>query len=148
MKIKKWTISRITSKRIGKILHHVSHSQKLYHKCRRAINFTPRNCGLRVYITWQPATLNVAYLKYKSLKVKCVSTMPVVFTLVRRTSCWVGMQLCWDILSKSFRQLKKNGNEEGTKKGKKIFRNILQTHPLIESELKLVRYRICSLILC
>lgn len=31
------------------------------------------------------------YLKCRSLKVKWVSTMPVVFTLVRSTSCWVGM---------------------------------------------------------
>ena len=31
------------------------------------------------------------YLKCRSLKVKCVSTMPVVFTLVRSTSCCVGM---------------------------------------------------------
>lgn len=33
----------------------------------------------------------VSHLKCRSLKVKCVSTMPVVFTLVLNTSCWVGM---------------------------------------------------------
>lgn len=31
------------------------------------------------------------YLKWSSLNVKWVSTMPVVFTRVRSTSCWVGM---------------------------------------------------------
>ncbi len=31
------------------------------------------------------------HLKWRSLKVKWVSTIPVVFTLVLRTSCWVGI---------------------------------------------------------
>lgn len=31
------------------------------------------------------------YLKWRPLKVKWVSIIPVVFTLVRNTSCWVGM---------------------------------------------------------
>lgn len=32
-----------------------------------------------------------SYLKCRPLKLKCVSTMPVVLTRVRRTSCCVGM---------------------------------------------------------
>lgn len=52
------------------------------------------------YVQWLPqqladAVLNPVHththLKCKSLKVKCVSTMPVVFTRVRSTSCCVGM---------------------------------------------------------
>lgn len=43
------------------------------------------------------------YLKWSSLNVKWVSTMPVVFTRVRSTSCWVGMYSALAILSRSFR---------------------------------------------
>lgn len=48
-------------------------------------------CSIIVRITYNKVKhSHLSYLKCKSLKVKCVSTMPVVLTLVLSTSCSVG----------------------------------------------------------
>lgn len=42
------------------------------------------------FITMVTCSFDSTHLKCRSLNVKCVSTIPVVFTLVLNTSCSVG----------------------------------------------------------